>query len=60
MPNTKEELEDLGEKADKENLAKKFMDSVRLRKVNLHANFTYTLFDIVLGSILGEKDRRTR
>ncbi|RKP17771.1 elongation factor 2, partial [Rozella allomycis CSF55] len=31
-PKTTEELEDLGEKADKENLAKKYMDAVRKRK----------------------------
>jgi len=32
VPNTEEELEDLGEKADRENVAKKYMDSVRKRK----------------------------
>ena len=32
VPTTEEELEDLGEKADKENLAKKYMDAVRRRK----------------------------
>ncbi|KAI8979493.1 P-loop containing nucleoside triphosphate hydrolase protein [Mycotypha africana] len=32
VPTTEEELEDLGEKADKENLAKKYMDTVRKRK----------------------------
>lgn len=32
VPTTEEELEDLGEKADKENIAKKYMDSVRKRK----------------------------
>jgi len=32
VPNTEEELEDLGEKADRENIAKKYMDSVRKRK----------------------------
>jgi len=32
VPTTEEELEDLGEKADKENVAKKYMDSVRKRK----------------------------
>jgi ribosome assembly protein 1 len=35
VPTTEEELEDLGEKADKENLARKYMDMVRKRKVNL-------------------------
>lgn len=35
VPTTEEELEDLGEKADKENLAKKYMDTVRKRKVFL-------------------------
>jgi ribosome assembly protein 1 len=33
VPTTEEELEDLGEKADKENLARKYMDMVRKRKV---------------------------
>lgn len=33
VPTTEEELEDLGEKADRENIAKKYMDSVRTRKV---------------------------
>ncbi|KAF8963981.1 Cytoplasmic GTPase/eEF2-like protein (ribosomal biogenesis) [Entomortierella lignicola] len=32
VPNTIEELEDLGEKADRENIAKKYMDVVRKRK----------------------------
>ncbi|KAK9695379.1 Cytoplasmic GTPase/eEF2-like protein (ribosomal biogenesis) [Basidiobolus ranarum] len=32
VPTTEEELEDLGEKADKENLAKKYMEGVRKRK----------------------------
>ncbi|KAF9896755.1 Cytoplasmic GTPase/eEF2-like protein (ribosomal biogenesis) [Lobosporangium transversale] len=32
VPNTIEELEDLGEKADRENVAKKYMDAVRKRK----------------------------
>ncbi|KAI5478508.1 ribosome assembly protein 1 [Pseudohyphozyma bogoriensis] len=32
VPTTEEELEDLGEKADKENIAKKYMDGVRKRK----------------------------
>ncbi|KAG0367407.1 Cytoplasmic GTPase/eEF2-like protein (ribosomal biogenesis), partial [Gamsiella multidivaricata] len=32
VPNTVEELEDLGEKADRENVAKKYMDTVRKRK----------------------------
>lgn len=32
VPTTEEELEDLGEKADKENLARKYMDTVRKRK----------------------------
>ncbi|KAJ1341722.1 hypothetical protein BSLG_003682 [Batrachochytrium salamandrivorans] len=33
VPTTEEELEDLGEKADRDNLAKKYMDAVRKRKV---------------------------
>ncbi|GAA5924993.1 GTPase RIA1 [Sporobolomyces koalae] len=32
VPTTEEELEDLGEKADKENIARKYMDGVRKRK----------------------------
>ncbi|PWZ03264.1 putative Tef2-translation elongation factor 2-putative [Testicularia cyperi] len=32
VPRTEEELEDLGEKGDRENIAKKYMDSVRKRK----------------------------
>lgn len=32
MPTTEEELEDLGEKADRENVAKAYMDKVRERK----------------------------
>ncbi|KAJ3196953.1 Cytoplasmic GTPase/eEF2-like protein (ribosomal biogenesis) [Irineochytrium annulatum] len=32
VPNTQEELEDLGEKADRENLARKYMNAVRKRK----------------------------
>ncbi|CAG8495045.1 4846_t:CDS:10 [Diversispora eburnea] len=32
VPTTEEELEDLGEKSDRENLAKKYMESVRIRK----------------------------
>lgn len=34
IPKTEEELEDFGEKADKENLARKYMDAVRKRKVS--------------------------
>lgn len=33
VPTTLEELEDLGEKSDRENVAKKYMDAVRTRKV---------------------------
>lgn len=32
MPFTEDDLEDLGELADKENVAKRYMDSVRKRK----------------------------
>jgi ribosome assembly protein 1 len=32
VPSTEEELEDLGEKADRDNLAKKYMEAVRVRK----------------------------
>lgn len=32
IPTTEEELEDLGEKADRENVAKRYMDAVRKRK----------------------------
>ena len=34
VPTTEEELEDLGEKADRENVAKRYMDTVRRRKVS--------------------------
>ena len=32
VPRTEEELEDLGEKGERENVAKKYMDGVRKRK----------------------------
>jgi len=32
VPTTEEELEDLGEKADRENIAKGYTDKVRMRK----------------------------
>lgn len=32
VPTTQEELEDLGTKADRENIAKRYMDAVRKRK----------------------------
>ena len=32
VPKTEEELEELGEKADRSNIAKGYMDNVRLRK----------------------------
>lgn len=32
VPTTEEELEDLGEKADRENLGKRYMESIRKRK----------------------------
>ena len=32
VPNTEEELEDFGDKSDRENLAKRYMDQVRSRK----------------------------
>ena len=32
VPTTEEELEDLGEKADRDNIAKGYMDKVRMRK----------------------------
>lgn len=32
MPRTEEEMEDLGEFADKENVAKRYVDGVRRRK----------------------------
>lgn len=38
VPTTEEELEDLGEKGDRENIAKRYMESVRKRKVILIAN----------------------
>ena len=32
VPTTEEELEDLGEKADRENIAKRYVDGIRRRK----------------------------
>lgn len=43
VPTTEEELEDLGEKADKENIAKKYMDAVRRRKVRLGCSLSLSL-----------------
>lgn len=40
VPTTEEELEDLGEKSDRENVAKKYMDDVRLRKVSPLSRFS--------------------
>lgn len=39
VPTTEEELEDLGDKADRDNVAKKYMESVRLRKVSSIISF---------------------
>jgi ribosome assembly protein 1 len=36
VPTTEEELEDLGDKADRENVALKYVNDVRKRKVNLN------------------------
>lgn len=44
MPTTLEELEDLGEKSDRDNVAKKYMDAVRIRKVRL---ISYSLSSVV-------------
>ena len=52
VPTTEEELEDLGEKADKENVAKKYMDAVRRRKVRALA--------LPLGSPFPRSRRLTR
>lgn len=43
VPTTVEELEDLGEKADKENVARKYMDGVRTRKVGRNGLFSFCL-----------------
>lgn len=40
VPTTEEELEDLGEKADRDNVARKYMDGVRRRKVRLSLSST--------------------
>lgn len=48
VPTTEEELEDLGEKSDRENLAKRYMETVRKRKVN----YTYFLIRITIKSII--------
>lgn len=42
VPTTEEELEDLGEKADKENVARRYMDGVRKRKVCLSVLYCET------------------
>lgn len=36
VPTTEEELEDLGDKADRENVALKYVNDVRKRKANLN------------------------
>jgi ribosome assembly protein 1 len=43
IPKTDEELEDFGSVADKENLARKYMDQVRKRKVN-HLPFVFFFY----------------
>ena len=43
-PTTEEELEDLGDKADRENIARKYMDSVRKRKVNIYYDLLQFFF----------------
>lgn len=48
VPTTEEELEDLGEKSDRENLAKRYMETVRKRKVN----YTYFLIRITIKIII--------
>lgn len=47
VPTTEEELEDLGEKADKENLARKYMDMVRKRKVASFFFFFFCVYNLL-------------
>jgi ribosome assembly protein 1 len=47
VPSTEEELEDLGEKADRENVALRYVDAVRSRKVGiffLNCLFLFSFF----------------
>lgn len=44
VPTTSDEIEDLGEKADRENLAKKYMEIIRKRKVSVHGLQFFFLF----------------
>lgn len=48
VPTTVEELEDLGEKADKENVARKYMDGVRTRKVGRSVLFLFASMNAYL------------
>ena len=50
MPQTEEELEDFGELAERENIAKKYVDSIRTRKVLEFVGYTY-----VRGCLLSER-----
>lgn len=52
VPTTEEELEDLGDKADRDNLARKYMDTVRKRKVN-DSNKTSSIASLTYVSLLG-------
>ena len=50
VPQTEEELEDFGETAERENVAKKYVDGIRTRKVFPVVNC------LILGFICGEED----
>ena len=43
VPTTEEELEELGEKADKENLAMKYVEAVRKRKVSTKSSTKFNI-----------------
>jgi hypothetical protein len=55
VPSTEEELEDLGEKADRENVAKKYMEAVRKRKVR-----DMSIVDRIVGHVCGAQDCHAR
>lgn len=75
VPKTEEELEDFGEKADKENSARKYMDAVRKRKVSIHTSLdisdtslyvltfcpliTSILMTRLIGDVCGEENGST-
>jgi ribosome assembly protein 1 len=53
VPQTEEELEDFGETAERENIAKKYVDGIRTRKVCVSLKGRWGL---ILGVVCGEED----